>query len=103
VPSFSDQFLDETIRLWQPRVGHRLSREEARQMAGNLAGFFQLLADWDVLSWVTHALRESHRDQKQFQDEQIAKLQRDHRRIQDRIDAMYLDKLDGRIDATFFL
>ena len=32
----------------------------------------------------------------------IAKLQREHRRLQDRIDAMYMDKLDGRIDNEFF-
>jgi len=30
------------------------------------------------------------------------RLQREHRRIQERIDAMYLDKLDGRINAGFF-
>ncbi len=28
--------------------------------------------------------------------------QREHKRLQDRIDAMYMDKLDGRIDAEFF-
>jgi site-specific DNA recombinase len=56
----------------------------------------------DVLSWVTRALKESHEDEKKLHDEEIVKLQRDHRRIQERIDAMYLDKLDGRIDANFF-
>jgi site-specific DNA recombinase len=56
----------------------------------------------EVLAWVTTALRESHRDEKQFNDEAISKLQREHRRLQDRIDAMYTDKLDGRIDNAFF-
>ena len=32
----------------------------------------------------------------------MEKLQREHKRIQDRIDAMYMDKLDGRIDGEFF-
>lgn len=32
----------------------------------------------------------------------IAKLQREHNRLQDRIDTMYVDKLDGRIDNDFF-
>ena len=32
----------------------------------------------------------------------LMNLQREYKRIQDRIDAMYLDKLDGRIDADFF-
>ncbi len=31
-------------------------------------------------------------------DEAVAKLQREHRRLQDRIHAVYMDKLDGRID-----
>ena len=56
----------------------------------------------EVLAWVTRALRESHGDEKKFHDEQIVKLQREHGRIQERIDAMYIDKLDGRVDADFF-
>jgi site-specific DNA recombinase len=56
----------------------------------------------DVLTWVMKALRESHRDEKHFHDEAIVKLQREHRRLQDRIDAMYMDKLDDRIDNAFF-
>jgi DNA invertase Pin-like site-specific DNA recombinase len=56
----------------------------------------------EVLTWVTAALRESHKDQKQFHEEAIAKLQREHRRLQDRIDSMYMDKVDGRIDNEFF-
>lgn len=32
----------------------------------------------------------------------IARLQTEYRRLQNRIDAMYLDKLDGRIDTAFF-
>jgi hypothetical protein len=56
----------------------------------------------DVLSWVTDALRQSHKDEKAFHDEAIAKLKREHRRIQDRVDIMYTDRLDGRIDSEFF-
>jgi hypothetical protein len=56
----------------------------------------------EVLAWVTQALRESYQDERKFHDEAIAKLQREHRRIQDRINAMYMDKLDGRIDNDFF-
>jgi hypothetical protein len=56
----------------------------------------------EVLAWVTQALRMSHGDEKKFHDEAITRLRREHRRIQDRIDAMYMDKLDGRIDNEFF-
>ncbi len=56
----------------------------------------------EVLEWVTTALRESHRDERDFHEQAISKLPREHRRLQDRIDAMYMDKLDGRIDNEFF-
>ena len=55
-----------------------------------------------VLTWVRRALKESHVDEKRFHDEAIQRLQREHQRIQERIDIMYIDKLDGRIDAQFF-
>jgi hypothetical protein len=56
----------------------------------------------EVLAWVSQALRESHGEERKCHEEAIGKLQREHRRIQDRIDAMYMDKLDGRIDNDFF-
>jgi hypothetical protein len=56
----------------------------------------------EILEWVTRSLRDSHEDESAFRGEAIAKLQREHRRIQDRIDAMYMGKLDGRIDNDFF-
>jgi len=56
----------------------------------------------EVLAWVTLALRESHADERKFHDQALGRLQREHRRIQERIDAMYLDKLDGRVDREFF-
>ena len=46
----------------------------------------------EVLGWVTQALRNSHQDEKKFHDEAIARLQREHRRIQDRIDAGFFDR-----------
>jgi DNA invertase Pin-like site-specific DNA recombinase len=77
------------------------SREEVLEQA-----FTKLLQGLsfsdEVLEWVTRALRESHQDERRFHDDAITKLQSEHRRIQDRIDAMYMDKLDGRIDNNFF-
>jgi site-specific DNA recombinase len=58
--------------------------------------------DEQTLDWVRRALRESHGDEREFHGDAITKLQREHRRLQDRIDAMYLDKLDGRIGNEFF-
>jgi len=38
--------LDRTCQVWQPRLRRDLSPEDARQIAENLAGFFELLAEW---------------------------------------------------------
>ena len=35
-----------TRQVWQPRLGRDLSREDARQIAENVTGFFSLLAKW---------------------------------------------------------
>jgi DNA invertase Pin-like site-specific DNA recombinase len=56
----------------------------------------------ETLVWVRQALRESHRDERQLHDDAISKLQCEHRRLQGRVDAMYMDKVDGRIGNAFF-
>src|SRR5690348_6830635 len=48
------------------------------------------------------ALLESHRDEKQFGAEAVENLRREHRRLQDRLERMYEDKLDGQIDNDFY-
>ena len=58
--------------------------------------------DHEVIGWVTDALRQSHADEKWFHEEAIARLQAEYTRLQSRIDAMYIDKLNGRVDAAFF-
>ena len=47
-------------------------------------------------------LKESHGDEKRYHDEMIAKLQKEYQKLQDRIDAMYVDKLDGKVPLEFF-
>lgn len=61
-----------------------------------------LAIDRDVIDWVSDALRQSHVDEKRHHDEAIARLRSDHERLQNRLDAMYEDRLDGRIDLAFF-
>ena len=58
--------------------------------------------DKEVLAWVSEALRESHADERRFHDEAISRLNADHLRVQTRLDVLYEDKLDGRIDVAFF-
>jgi hypothetical protein len=44
--TWSDEYLDRTIEFWQPRAERRLTREDAREMATNLIGFFRVLEEW---------------------------------------------------------
>ena len=51
---------------------------------------------------MTRALSESHGDERRYHEETIARLQTEYQRLQDRLDAMYIDKLDGRVERVFF-
>jgi hypothetical protein len=42
----SDHLIDRTRQVWQPRLGRKLSREDARQISENVTGFFAVLAEW---------------------------------------------------------
>jgi site-specific DNA recombinase len=61
-----------------------------------------LALDKDVVEWISEALKESHVDKRRFHDEAISRLKGDHQRLQNRLETLYEDKLDGRIDAEFF-
>jgi site-specific DNA recombinase len=64
--------------------------------------FDQLRFDDEVLEWVRESLHASHADERREHEEAIRRLQGEHKRLGDRINAMYLDKLDGRVDSAFF-
>ena len=62
----------------------------------------QLRFDDEVLEWVREALHASHADERQEHEAAIKRLQAEHRRLGERISAMYVDKLDGKIGGDFF-
>jgi site-specific DNA recombinase len=62
----------------------------------------QLRFDDEVLEWVRESLHASHADERREHEEAIRRVQVEHKRLGDRINAMYLDKLDGRVDGGFF-
>jgi hypothetical protein len=76
-------------------------REEAieRQFTELLG---RLKFDDEVLEWVRDALQASHADERRDHEEVVRRLHAEHKRLGDRINAMYLDKLDGRVDGAFF-
>jgi len=80
----------------EPYVREEVLEEKFTELLRNLV-FTKEVSDWMIT-----ALRQSHKDEKQHHDEAICRLQAEYRKLQDRIDAMYVDKLDGRINAAFF-
>ena len=58
--------------------------------------------DDEVLEWVRDALHASHADQRREHGEAIKRHQAEYKRLDDRIRAMYVDKLDGIVEVTFY-
>ena len=48
------------------------------------------------------ALDASHADERREHEEAITRLRAEYDRLQNRIHAMYVDKLDGKVDGAFF-
>jgi hypothetical protein len=76
-------------------------REEAleRQFTELLG---RLRFDDEVLEWVRDALHASHADERREHEDAIKRHQAEYKRLQDRINGMYVDKLDGLVDSAFF-
>jgi hypothetical protein len=53
--NLKDELIERTREVWQPRLGRDLSREEARQTAANVTGFFTVLAEWSRAEMPTPA------------------------------------------------
>ena len=73
--------------------------EVARQFGEALQ---MIRMDEKVISWVVSALKDSHKDEKEYHDRIISSLQRQYEKLQSRIDTMYIDKLDGEITKDFY-
>jgi site-specific DNA recombinase len=87
---------------WQSRfLRRRYVREEVLERQFNeLLG--RLHFDDEVLDRVRDALRASHADERREHEAAIRRLHAEHQRLGGRINAMYLDKFDGRVDGAFF-
>ena len=79
----------------------RYAREEVlERLFGDLLQ--ELRLDSEVIDWVGQALRQSQQDESRSRQEAVARLQAQYEALQGRIEAMYVDRLDGRIDTAFF-
>jgi site-specific DNA recombinase len=59
--------------------------------------------DQQDLEWMLAALKESHKDEMDFHKERIGQLQERFNRLTNRIEAIYEDKLDGKIPEELWL
>jgi len=59
----------------------------------------QLEFDEEVLEWIREALKASHADERVMHQEAVEALQEQHRRLQNRLEIAYEDRVDGRITA----
>jgi site-specific DNA recombinase len=55
-----------------------------------------------VMDWIVEALHQSHADEKRFREDAITRLPEEQSKIQNRVDRLYDDRLDGFIEADFF-
>jgi site-specific DNA recombinase len=74
--------------------------EELEAQFSKLLG--RLKFDDEVLDWVREALHASHADERSEHEEAIRRHRAEHKRLDDRIHTMYVDKLDGLVDSAFF-
>ncbi|MDP2314883.1 MAG: recombinase family protein [Pseudomonadota bacterium] len=81
--------------------GEKYAREEviAEQFTKALASISFSAA---TLQLMRDSLRSSFDDEQAYHSEAVTRLQDECTKIQKRIDQMYLDKLDGVVDADFF-
>jgi hypothetical protein len=42
-----DDFIDQTIAIWQKRTERSLTREDGREIIENISGFFSILQEWE--------------------------------------------------------
>ena len=75
-------------------------QEEIEEKFGEIVKKIHI--DEDVLQLVKDALMESHKDEKAYHDQQIERLSREYSILQNRIDKIYVDKLDDKISEEFY-
>ena len=87
---------------YKGRCNEPYVREEeiAKQFGDALS---QIQIDADILVWLKEALHASFKDEKQYHKETLDSLERNYKRLQDRLDAIYVDKLDGKINEESYL
>ncbi len=55
-----------------------------------------------IVEWIRKALKESHKDEIDYHSKSLTELKQRYDQIQNRLDRLYDDKLDGKISEEFY-
>jgi len=58
--------------------------------------------DDEILEWLKVTLRNGYAEETAYKAQTLERLKAESKRLADRLEVLYTDKLDGRIDAAFF-
>jgi DNA invertase Pin-like site-specific DNA recombinase len=81
--------------------GKSVREEELKRQFGEIFKKFQFPEK--VFKWTREALRMSQKEKAEFHRKAIEGLNARYLKLQNRIDQMYLDKLDGEVDEAFYI
>ncbi|MCX7038191.1 MAG: recombinase zinc beta ribbon domain-containing protein [Spirochaetes bacterium] len=80
--------------------GSYVREEELERQFEDILGELQFSEA--LLDWMREALRQSQAEKAAFHRRSIEKLNAHYAKLQNRIDQIYLDKLDGEIEEAFY-
>ena len=96
-----DRYIYYHCTFYKGNCGGLYVREEEleRQFEGILA---ELQFSETIFNWMREALHQSQKEKAEFHRRSIVKLNTHYAKLQNRIDQIYLDKLDGEIEEAFY-
>lgn len=59
--------------------------------------------DPNIRDWLVQALKESHKDETTYNQKTVSRLQSELLRLKNRLDQLYLDKVDRKISEAFWM
>ena len=81
--------------------GRYAKEEELAPLFDEIIQAVQL--DPSIRSWLVNTVKWSRHDEREYQRETLARLQADLLKIKTRLDALYVDKLDGKVSENFWI
>jgi site-specific DNA recombinase len=80
--------------------GQYVREEELERQFEDILG--ELHFSETLLDWMREALRQSQKEKAEYHRRAIEKLNAQYAKLQNRIDQIYLDKLDGEVEEAFY-